>query len=248
MGSLAFPPLRPPSSGRDNRVTMRILLVEDERGIADFISRGLGEAGYAMDVAEDGASGLDAALDVDFDLVVLDLMLPGMDGIAVLRKLRERRRRFPILLLTARDAIEDRVRGLDSGADDYLVKPFAFPELLARVRALLRRPTERVEPVYAFGGLELDTARREVRRGGAPLDLTAREYAILEYLFRNEGRTLTREQIEEHVWNFASSPGSNVVDVYIGYIRRKIDAPGFPSVIRTMRGIGYRVEDSGAGL
>lgn len=224
---------------------MRILLVEDERGIAEFVSRGLREAGYAIDVAEDGPSGLEAALSVDFDLVLLDVMLPGMDGIAVLRALREKRRKFPVLVLTARDAVEDRVRGLDSGADDYLVKPFAFPELLARVRALLRRPAESAEPVIRIGDLELDAASREFRKEGKRIELSAREYSILEYLFRNEGRTLTREQIEEHIWNFDSSPGSNVVDVYIGYLRKKIDAPGIPSVIRTMRGLGYRAEAPG---
>lgn len=221
---------------------MRILVVEDEPGISGFVTKGLREAGYAVDLAEDGPSGFAAALGADFDLALLDVMLPGMDGIAVLRKLREKRRRFPVLLLTARDAVEDRVRGLDAGADDYLVKPFAFPELLARVRALLRRPADSVDQIMRIGYIELDTLAREARRDGGPIALSAREYAILEYLFRNEGRTLTREQIEEHVWNFDASPGSNVVDVYIGYLRRKIDTPGRPSVIRTMRGIGYRAE------
>lgn len=221
---------------------MRILVVEDEPGISGFITKGLREAGYATDLAEDGPSGLAAALGADFDLVLLDVMLPGMDGIAVLRKLREKRRRVPVLFLTARDAVADRVRGLDAGADDYLVKPFAFPELLARIRALLRRPADSVGQILRIGYVELDLLAREARRDGAPIALSAREYAILEYLFRNEGRTLTREQIEEHVWNFDSSPGSNVVDVYIGYLRRKVDAPGRPSLIRTMRGMGYRAE------
>jgi DNA-binding response OmpR family regulator len=221
---------------------MRILVVEDERGIADFVTQGLHEAGYAVDLARDGDDGLDMALSTDFDVILLDIMLPKMDGIAVVKSLRQNKKKTPVLLLTARDSVNDRVKGLDAGADDYLVKPFAFPELLARVRALLRRPAVAVETTVEIGNLVLDTVRCEVLKNGESVDLSAREFGIMEYLMRNEGRTLTREQIEEHVWNFDSALGSNIVDVYIGYLRKKIDSPGKESVIRTVRGIGYRLE------
>lgn len=219
---------------------MRILVVEDDPGILDFVVRGLSEAGYAVDVAADGNAGLSTALAADFDLILLDIVLPGMDGITILRHLRSRNKKMPILLLTSRSAIDDRVKGLDAGADDYLVKPFAFSELLARVRALLRRPASAVDAIVKIGSLELDAAAHEVRRNGEPLLLSAREYSILEYFMRNAGRTLTRNQIEEHVWDFDSSLGSNVVDVYIGYLRRKIDTTEQESFIRTVRGVGYR--------
>ena len=220
---------------------MRILVVEDEPGIASFIRQGLSEAGYAVDVASDGEEGLDYALAAPYDLLVLDILLPKMDGLRLLRELRERGMRMPVLLLTARDTVEDRVQGLDSGADDYLVKPFAFPELLARVRALLRRPPLQSNPVLRVGDLELDTVRREVRRAGRRIDLSPREFSLLEYLMRHPNQVLTRTQIAEHIWNFDFYAESNVVDVYIGYLRRKIDRGFDRPLIHTVRGVGYRL-------
>jgi heavy metal response regulator len=220
---------------------MRILVVEDEPGIARFIRQGLSEAGYAVDVASDGEEGLDYALAAPYDLLVLDILLPKMDGLRLLRELRERGMRTPVLLLTARDTVEDRVQGLDSGADDYLVKPFAFPELLARVRALLRRPPLQSNPVLRVGDLELDTVRREVRRAGRRIDLSPREFSLLEYLMRHPNQVLTRTQIAEHIWNFDFYAESNVVDVYIGYLRRKIDRGFDRPLIHTVRGVGYRL-------
>jgi len=220
---------------------MRILVVEDEPGIARFIRQGLSEAGYAVDVASDGEEGLDYALAAPYDLLVLDILLPKMDGLRLLRELRERGMRTPVLLLTARDTVEDRVQGLDSGADDYLVKPFAFPELLARVRALLRRPPLQSNPVLRVGDLELDTVRREVRRAGRRIDLSPREFSLLEHLMRHPNQVLTRTQIAEHIWNFDFYAESNVVDVYIGYLRRKIDRGFDRPLIHTVRGVGYRL-------
>ena len=194
---------------------MRVLIVEDEPGIAGFLRQGLTEAGYAVDVARDGREGLDFALAAAYDVLVLDLMLPGMDGLAMLREVRSRGQRTPTLLLTARDTIDNRVEGLDAGADDYLIKPFAFPELLARVRALLRRPQLQAGTVLQVVDLQMDTARHEVRRGERLIPLSPREYAVLEYLMRHPDQVLTRTQIGEHVWNFDFYNESNVVDVYI---------------------------------
>lgn len=220
---------------------MRVLVVEDESSIARFICQGLREAGYAVDVASDGQEGLNYALAVPYDVLILDILLPKMDGLRLLRELRERGVRTPILLLTARDTVEDRVQGLDSGADDYLVKPFAFPELLARVRALLRRPPLQSDPILRVGDLEMDTARREVRRAGRRIDLSPREFALLEYLMRHPNRVLTRTQIAEHIWDFDFFTESNVVDVYIGYLRRKIDRGFDRPLIHTVRGVGYQI-------
>ena len=223
---------------------MRVLVVEDEPGIAQFIRQGLREAGYAVDVAHDGQEGLDYAYVAEYDVFVLDILLPKLDGLDVLRALRARGVKTPVLLLTAKDTVEDRVRGLDSGADDYLVKPFAFPELVARLRALLRRPPLQMDPVLHLRDLEMDTARREVRRSGRLIELSPREFTLLEYLLRHPRHVLTRTQLAEHVWNFDFFNDSNVVDVYIGYLRRKIDRGYDRPLLQTVRGVGYRLSDA----
>ena len=222
---------------------MRLLIVEDEPSIANFIKQGLTEAGYAVDLAWNGREGLDYALSADYDVYVLDIMLPQMNGLELLRELRRRGDKTPSLMLTARDTIDDRVEGLDAGADDYLVKPFAFPELVARVRALLRRPPLQTGTVLQIKDLEMDTAKREVMRNGRFIELSPREYAVLEYLMRHPNQVLTRTQIGEHVWNFDFYNESNVVDVYIGYLRRKIDNDSDQALIHTIRGVGYRMSD-----
>lgn len=220
---------------------MRVLLVEDEPGIAQFVRQGLAEVGYAVDVATDGHSGLDYALAAEYDIIVLDIMLPKMDGLQLLRQLRAEKIKIPVLLLTARDAVEDRVQGLDAGADDYLSKPFAFKELLARLRALLRRPPLQADTILRVADLEMDVASREVRRAGKQIELSPREFTLLEYLMRHPRQVLTRDQITEHIWNFDFYGDSNVVDVYIGYLRRKIDRGFDPPLLHTVRGIGYRL-------
>lgn len=220
---------------------MRILVVEDEPGIAGFVSQGLSEAGYAVDVAADGSEGLDFALAADYDALILDILLPKLDGLQLLSQLRERGRKTPVLLLTARDTVDDRVRGLDAGADDYLIKPFVLAELLARLRALLRRPPLQTDTVLRVADLELDTARRKVCRAKRLIDLSPREFSLLEYLLRHPSQVLTRTQIAEHIWNFDFYNESNVVDVYIGYLRRKIDRGAAVPLIHTVRGVGYRL-------
>ena len=220
---------------------MRLLVVEDEPNISGFLNQGLGEAGYAVDVAHDGEDGLAYANVSEYDAIVLDIMLPKKDGLTLLRELRDLGNYTPVLMLTARDALEDRVHGLDVGADDYLVKPFAFPELLARLRALLRRPPLQSDTTLAIGSLELDLARREVTRDGLPIDLSPREFSLLEYLMRHPNQVLTRTQIAEHIWSFDYFGGSNVVDVYIGYLRRKIGSVDGKQLIHTVRGVGYRM-------
>jgi heavy metal response regulator len=220
---------------------MRILVVEDEPGVARFLEQGLVESGYAVDVARDGQEGLEYALAAGYDAIVLDIMLPKMDGLRMIYEVRNQHVKTPVLLLTARDGVDDRVRGLDSGADDYLVKPFAFSELLARVRALLRRPPLQADPILRAADLEMDVARREVRRAGRIIELSPREYALLEYFLRYPGQVLTRTQIIEHVWNFNFYGETNVVDVYIGYLRRKLEAGFDAPLIRTIRGVGYRL-------
>jgi two-component system copper resistance phosphate regulon response regulator CusR len=219
---------------------MRILVVEDERKVAAFVRQGLVEEGHVVEVAANGEAALDAvAGGPPYDLVVLDVMLPKRDGLSVLKTLRARRVQVPVLLLTARDGVADKVAGLDAGADDYLAKPFAFEELLARVRALLRRGRGAAEPVLRLEDLSLDPATRLVVRGGRRISLTAREYALLEYFLRNTGRVLTRPMITQHVWGMDFDPESNIVDVYVGYLRRKIDADGEPRLLQTVRGAGY---------
>ena len=219
---------------------MRILVVEDERKVASFIRQGLGEEGHAVEVAADGATALELLLaPLPYDLVVLDVMLPRRDGLDVLKTLRARGVTTPVLILTARDAVADKVAGLDLGADDYLTKPFAFEELLARVRALLRRGTDQRAAVLRLADLTLDPVTRDATRGSRRIALTAREYSLLDYFMRNPGRLLTRPMIAEHVWGLDFDAESNIIDVYIGYLRRKINAPGEPRLLHTVRGAGY---------
>lgn len=220
---------------------MRILVVEDERKLADVLKRGLAEHGHAVDLAHDGETGLQLAEQEPYDLIVLDVMLPGLSGLALCRQLRARHRSMPVLMLTARDTVDDRVLGLDSGADDYLVKPFAFRELMARVRALLRRDSLSKDPVLCVGDLQLNTVTREVRRAGGPVALTSKEYALLEYFMRNPNRVLTRTQIAEHIWDYDFASMSNVVDVYVRYLRRKLGDDHEPRLLHTIRGTGYRL-------
>jgi len=218
---------------------MRVLLVEDYAPLRKSLSRGLREAGFAVDVSADGEEGLWYAESNDYDVIVLDIMLPGVDGLTILTRLRRAGKVTPTLLLTARDTVPDRVRGLDLGADDYLVKPFAFEELLARIRALIRRRYDTKDPVLRIGDLEIDTTKHIVRRAGAQIDLTAREYALLEFLAFRAGEVVSRTDIWEHLYSFDSPTVSNVVDVYIGYLRKKIERPGLPRLIHTCRGQGY---------
>jgi DNA-binding response OmpR family regulator len=220
-------------------LSMRVLLIEDDAGITKFIRQGLAEAGYATDVATNGSEGLEYALATDYDLILLDVMLPVSDGISVLRSLRQMGRQTPVLLLTALDTVQDRVQGLDAGADDYLIKPFDFTELLARMRALLRRPPLQTDVLLQVGDLVMDTTQRQVRRADRLIELSPREYALLEYLMRNQNHVLSRTQIAQHVWSFEFYGDFKVIDVYIGYLRRKIDKNESTSLIQTVRGVGY---------
>ena len=223
---------------------MRILVVEDDRKVASFIRKGLEEEGHAVEVAGDGAAAIERATDgAPWDLVVLDVMLPKGDGFHVLKEVRRQGLRMPVLMLTARDAVGDKVTGLDLGADDYLSKPFAFEEFLARVRALLRRGGGRPAPVLRLADLTLDPATREVRRGARRVELTAREHTLLEYFLRNAGRVLTRPMLAQHVWGLDFDPESNVVDVYVGYLRRRIEGSGERRLLHTVRGVGYVLKD-----
>lgn len=218
---------------------MRILVVEDEKKVSSFIKKGLEEEGYAVDVANDGEEGLYMALDRVHDLIILDIQLPKMDGLAVLKELRTQQVATPVLLLTVRATIEDKVLGLDSGADDYLTKPFAFQELVARIRALLRRRAEAEPAVLQIDDLTLDPARRIVSRGEEKIDLSPREFSLLDYFMRNPGRVLTRTMITEHVWDYDFDTDTNVIDVYVNYLRKKIDAGRESKLIHTVRGVGY---------
>ncbi len=218
---------------------MRILVVEDDRKVASFVRKGLMEEGYAVDVAPDGEIGLAMGLDRLHDVIILDVMLPGKPGFQVIRELRQAKIAIPVLLLTARDAVEDRVQGLDAGADDYLTKPFAFAELLARVRALLRRGATAQASLLRLADLTLDPAKRTVKRGGEVIPLTNREFALLEYFMRNPGRVLTRTMIAEHVWDYSFDSATNIIDVYVNYLRKKIDTGRERKLIHTLRGVGY---------
>ena len=226
---------------------MRLLLVEDDKGLGEFVRQGLREAGHEVDWETDGQRGLREALAARHDLVLLDVMLPGLGGLEILAEMRRSEIKTPVLLLTALDGVDDRVRGLDQGADDYLTKPFAFSELLARIRALSRRPPLEMEPVLRVGDLELDIMRHEVRRGDRRIDLSRREFGLLEFFMRNSGQLLTRSQLAERVWGFDFFHDSNVVEVYVGYLRRKLDGPGSHAHIRTVRGMGYILDVDAGG-
>ena len=225
---------------------MRVLIVEDEPKLATFIEQGLIEESFAVDTAADGETALDLARVNPYDVVILDILLPGIDGFAVCRSLRQRQVDTPILMLSARGMVEDRVKGLNTGADDYLTKPFAFSELIARVRALLRRRTPSVGTVLKVGDLMLDPASRRVRRGDRRIDLTQKEFALLDYLMRNAGQALTRTMIAEHVWDFSWDRLTNVIDVYINHLRKKIERPGEARLIHAVRGVGYMIRDAQA--
>jgi len=218
---------------------MRVLLVEDEKKVASFIKKGLEEHGYAVDLASDGKIGLAMALDQLHDLVILDINLPEIDGLSVLRQIRDKQVVTPVLLLTIRATIEDKVIGLDTGADDYLSKPFSFEELMARVRALLRRRSDSKTPLLKVADLSLDPAARQVFRDGNRIELTSKEFAILEYFMRNAGRVLTRSMIINHAWDYDYEAETNMVDVYINYLRKKMDAAYQPKLLHTIRGTGY---------
>lgn len=218
---------------------MRILVVEDERKLARLLERGLREEGFAVDIAEDGEEGLWRARQSGYDVIVLDALLPRMDGFELLQALRSGGNRTRVLMLTARDGVEDRVRGLDLGADDYLTKPFAFAELLARVRALLRRGTLDSPDLLELADLRLDARARTVQRGGTRLALSAREFAVLEYLLRHAGAVVTRTQLAEHVWDDSYDAASNVIDVTVYHLREKLDRNREPRLIHTVRGVGY---------
>lgn len=223
---------------------MRVLLAEDEKELNDLVRKTLEDEGYAVDSVFDGDSALEYLSSTPYDIALLDIMMPGRDGIAVLREYRKNGGKAPILILTARDAVEDRVVGLDAGADDYLVKPFMFPELLARIRVLLRRNTTSASSsVLECGDLVMDTSSHAVRRRGRKIDLSAKEYSILEYMMRNQGAVLGRESFRSHIWSWDYDGESNVIDVYIRYLRKKIDDGESMKLIHTIRGAGYMLKD-----
>jgi DNA-binding response OmpR family regulator len=222
---------------------MRLLLVEDNKRLSDSLRLTLEDDGYAVDVAYDGLDGEEMGLMQAYDILILDIMLPGKDGIEVCKALRNKRVRTPVLMLTARDALEDRVLGLDSGADDYLVKPFEVDELRARARALLRRESAAKTGILQIGDLLLDPAAHTVKRGNQPIELTAKEFSLLEYMMRHPNHLITREMAEEHLWSYENVVASNVVDVYIRRLRRKIDDPFEIKLFETLRGAGYRIRD-----
>ena len=226
---------------------VRVLFAEDDPGVQRFVAKGLKEQAYAVDVASSGPEALEQAEINPYDLIILDVMLPGMSGFEICRKLREAGQRVPVLMLTARDAVEDRVAGLDHGADDYLTKPFEFRELLARMRALLRRPAELKPAQLSVADLTLDTATQTARRAGRAIPLTHKEYALLEFLVRNVGRVVGRAEIAEHVWDDQFDPFSNLIEVYVNRVRRKIDAPPNKPLLHTRRGAGYVLASEAEG-
>ena len=221
---------------------MRILVIEDEKQLLKIIGERLKEEGYATDLVRDGIEGLHFAESLDYDCIILDIMLPSMDGFSVLRKLRARKINTPILILTAKDTIKDKVSGLDLGADDYITKPFSFEELIARVRAMLRRKSGEKETVLFISDLTLDLITREVSRGNHLIELTSKEFAILEYLLRNKGKVLTKSQIANHVWNYEFEYKSNIVEVYVRYLRKKLEDNFENKLIHTVSGVGYVIK------
>jgi DNA-binding response OmpR family regulator len=222
---------------------LRLLVIEDEKSLLKIIAKRLKEEGYSVDAVTNGRDGENYIYSTDYDCIILDIMIPIVDGLTLLRRIRAKKISTPVLLLTAKDSIEDRVVGLDTGADDYLIKPFSFDELLARVRALLRRRKEKLDIVLSVGDLKLDTVTREVKRGDRSIELTSKEYSILEYFLKNKNRVLTKSQIAEHVWNYDFEYNSNIVEVYIRYLRRKIDEDFKNKLIHTIRGGGYVLKD-----
>jgi DNA-binding response OmpR family regulator len=222
---------------------MRVLIAEDDKPVASFVQKGLEAEQYAVDVAQDGDEAQFMVGQFDYDVAVLDLTLPRVDGLDVLKHIRETKPALPVLILTGRNRVEDRVKGLDLGADDYLTKPFSFSELSARVRALLRRAAQPAEVTLRVDNLELNRVERTVKRAGHPAELTPKEFALLDYLMRNAGRCVTRAMIIEHVWNLSFDTMTNVVDVYINYLRKKVDSGHEKKLIRTVRGVGYQIGD-----
>ncbi len=222
---------------------MRILIIEDDHKIANAIKKGLEQESYAVDVAYDGEDGFGSAMNIEYDAIVLDRMLPGMDGVDICRALRENSVKSPIIMLTAKDKVSDKVAGLNAGADDYLTKPFSFEELLARVRALMRRPQEITNSKLTVSDLSLDRVKFEVMRGNKNIKLSSKEFALLEYMMRNPNRILTKDNIISHVWDYDADVLHNTVEVYIGYLRNKIDKPfkTLPELIHTVRGFGYKI-------
>lgn len=222
---------------------MRILVVEDERKVARFIQQGLEEEHYTVDVAHDGEAGLQMAQSENYDLLILDVMLPKRSGLDLIKEFRARKGLAPALMLTAKSATEDKVAGLDSGADDYLTKPFAFAELLARVRSLLRRSSKEKSTVLAMADLELDTVTHKAKRAGRVIELTAKEYALLEYFLRNKERVLSRTIIAEHIWDYSFDTGTNIIDVYVNHLRNKIEIENEQRLLHTVRGVGYVMKE-----
>lgn len=225
---------------------MHILVIEDEAKVASFIRRGLEAEHYSVDIALNGEAGLIQVFDQDYDLIILDVMLPKRDGLSVLQEMRRHKLRVPVLMLTARDTVADKVEGLDRGADDYLTKPFAFEELLARIRALLRRGSQIQAAVLTLADLRLDPVSREITRAGKRIELTAKEFALLEFFLRQPGRVLSRVVIAQHVWGVDFDTFTNVIDVYVNYVRKKIDVDFSPKLIHTVRGVGYVLKEAEA--